>query len=205
VDGLDRVLSTAGGAPYGAAVLLGGDPGVGKSTLLIQALAGVALEGPALYLAAEENADQIGERAARLLGAIPERLFILESKNLEDGIAAVHSTGALAVVVDSISRIRSAHVEGSAGSMLQTRAVVRQLADAVRKTNGVALLVAHITKGGDLAGPKDVEHDVDCVLYFERVSEVVRRLHVAKNRFGSEAETATWNMTARGLRPLGAA
>lgn len=202
---LDRVLSSAPhGAVCGKSVLLGADSGVGKSTLLLQALVGLSDLGLVVYVAAEQNGDQIRELAARQYGGeIPRSLFLLEEQKAETVAAQLLASKPVAFVIDSLNRMRSNRAVGLPGSVLQTRAIVRTFRGVATSTGACAFMISHITKGGDLAGPKDLEHDVDTVLWFERVSETVRRLHVAKNRYGSEAETGMWNMTERGLRAPG--
>lgn len=202
----DRVLNAKKGAQRGAAILVSGDPGVGKTTLLLQALAGIARNhaalGDVLYVSAEESEEQIAGAASRL-GAMPPGLLVMSEKDLDAIVTMVQSVRPVALVVDSLQRVRSGKLDSKTGSVLQVRGACVALVEQAKALRHVLFAVAHITKDGDLAGPKDVEHDVDTVLYFERVSDVVRKLHAAKNRLGSEAETAVFNMTPAGLLPVG--
>lgn len=200
---LDRVLHAQGGVQKGAAVLVSGDPGVGKSTLLLQGLSGIAraCAGDVLYVTGEQSEQEIADLAARL-GEMPPNLLVMAERDTETIKSMLVSVRPAAFVIDSLQRMRSAKVESKTGSVLQVRHACVTMVEIAKQIRAVAFLVAHITKDGDLAGPKDVEHDVDTVLFFERFNETTRKLHVAKNRFGSEAETATWTMGARGLAPI---
>jgi DNA repair protein RadA/Sms len=197
---VDRVLG--GGLVRGSVVLLGGAPGIGKSTLLLQ-LAGFyrAAGLPVLYVSGEESAEQVAIRAARL-GTASEVDF-LASGDLDEILAAMRAAGPAVMCVDSIQAVRSLSLGSAAGGIAQ----VREAADALQreaKATGVAtFLVGHVTKGGALAGPRALEHLVDVVLHFEgQRSGEHRLLRGSKNRFGSVDEVAAFRMDATGLLPV---
>ncbi len=195
---LDRVLG--GGVVAGSLILIGGDPGIGKSTLLLQASrALVEAAGPVLYVSGEESAAQVKLRADRLGLGAPD-LFILAETALE---AIEVQTAALAprvVVVDSIQSVYLADLESAPGSVSQVRECGGRLM-TLAKTRGIAVfLVGHVTKEGTLAGPRVLEHLVDTVLYFEGERHATYRvLRAVKNRFGSTNEIGVFEMTDRGL------
>ncbi len=198
---LDRVLG--GGLVPGMVVLVGGEPGIGKSTLMLQLAASLAQGGQgALYVSAEESLRQVGLRAERLgLGQSP--VLLLAETRLEPLLEAMtHAPGA-AVVVDSIQAVRSEALASAAGSVGQVRECAWRLA-AVAKELGCALfLVGHVTKEGSLAGPRVLEHLVDTVLYFESEPSMrLRLLRAVKNRFGATDEVGVFEMGEEGLRPV---
>jgi DNA repair protein RadA/Sms len=199
---LDRVLG--GGAVLGGVVLLGGDPGIGKSTLLMQALAGLAggEQGKALYVTGEESAAQVAMRARRL-GAALDRVLVQASTELDEIEHAIETEMPVAVVVDSVQTIRSARIESAAGSVAQLREVAARLVE-LGKRRGLALfLIGHVTKDGALAGPKVLEHLVDCVLSFEGDASLgFRMVRATKNRFGPAHELAVFEMLREGLREV---
>ncbi len=199
IEELDRVLG--GGPVAGGVVLVGGDPGIGKSTLLLQALAGIAERGPgALYVTGEESAAQVALRAERLSARGVSRVQVLATTDYEDVEDVLRSTGPAAVVVDSIQTLRCRDLESSAGSVGQLREVTARLVD-LAKARGVALfLIGHVTKEGAIAGPKVLEHLVDTVLSFEGDStQAYRMLRTAKNRFGPAHELGVFEMLREGL------
>lgn len=195
----DRVLG--GGLVPGSIVLLGGEPGIGKSTLLLQAAASLAARGggAVLYVSAEESARQVRMRADRL-GAASGEVLLLPETDLGRVLEATASRAYAAVVVDSVQTVASPELPAAAGSVSQVREVASRLA-AFAKTTGVpVVLVGHVTKDGSLAGPKTLEHLVDAVLSFEgerfHAHRVVRAV---KNRFGPVHELGVFEMTGSGL------
>ncbi|HKQ69278.1 MAG TPA: DNA repair protein RadA [Polyangiaceae bacterium] len=198
---LDRVLG--GGAVLGAVVLVGGDPGVGKSTLLLQALSGLALRGvTALYVSGEESAGQTAQRARRL-GVGPKNLMVLAEGDLAEVERAVREVRPKALVVDSVQTIRSDSLESAAGTVSQLREVTARLTDLSKREGIATFLVGHVTKEGQLAGPKVLEHLVDTVLSFEgERGHSFRALRTTKNRFGSATEVGVFEMTADGMREV---
>lgn len=199
---LDRVLG--GGAVLGGVVLLGGDPGIGKSTLLMQALAGIAEQGTkALYVTGEESAAQVAMRASRLAMAGMDRVMVQATTDLDEVERAIDELSPATVVVDSIQTVRSAALESAAGSVGQLREVAARLVE-LAKRRGIALfLIGHVTKEGALAGPKVLEHLVDTVLSFEGdASQTYRVVRATKNRFGPAHEMAVFEMVREGLREV---
>lgn len=201
IDELDHVLG--GGVLPGMVVLIGGDPGIGKSTLALQAAGGMSHAGHSvLYVAGEESAQQTRLRADRI-NALSEHLLILPDTSLERVLEHIDRIRPLLVIVDSVQTLSSELLQSSAGSISQVREVTARMVD-VAKTHGVAIfLVGHVTKDGALAGPKVLEHMVDCVLYFEgEASHVFRILRAVKNRFGSVNEIGVFEMAKDGLREV---
>jgi len=195
---LDRVLG--GGLVAGAVVLLGGDPGIGKSTLLLQALAQLAGACNTLYVSGEESTQQVALRARRL-GLQAAGVRVLAEIQLEKIIAVLVSERPEVVVIDSIQTVYSDALQSAPGSVAQVRECAAQLT-RFAKTAGVSvLLVGHVTKEGAIAGPRVLEHIVDSVLYFEGDSHSSFRLvRAIKNRFGAVNELGVFAMTDRGLR-----
>ena len=201
VDELDRVLG--GGLVSGMAVLVGGEPGIGKSTLMLQLAARLGRSGArVLYVAAEESSRQVGLRAERL--ALDGRgVMILAETNLAAVRTAWREGEFSAVVVDSIQAVRSAESAGVPGSVSQVRACASELAAQAKATGTALFLVGHVTKEGSLAGPRVLEHLVDTVLYFESEPAMrLRLLRAVKNRFGATDEVGVFEMTGRGLVPV---
>jgi len=196
VPELDRVLG--GGLVPASLVLVGGEPGVGKSTLLLMALAAISRDRRALLVTGEESTAQVKLRAARLGGA--ERVEILAETNLEVVCATLEQEQPDVCVIDSIQTLYSAEVGSGPGSVSQVREAAARLL-RVGKESGVALfLVGHVTKDGSVAGPRVLEHLVDCVLQFEGDRYHAHRvLRAAKNRFGSTNELGVFEMTGAGL------
>ncbi len=195
-----RVLG--GGIIPGSVVLIGGDPGIGKSTLLLQAAALTAANGKVLYVSGEESARQVKGRVMRVLPekVIPENFYLLTETNLEAILAQIESMSPLLVVVDSIQSIHSADISSSAGSLSQVRECASRL-HALAKAGDIAtFIVGHVTKEGSIAGPKVLEHIVDTVLYLEGDSfHAYRLLRSVKNRFGATTEVGVFEMQSGGM------
>jgi DNA repair protein RadA/Sms len=197
----DRVLG--GGIVPGALVLLGGEPGIGKSTLLLQVASHVARNvGPVLYSSGEESEHQIKLRGERLsVDRAP--LYLLAETCLERILEEIERLKPALVVVDSIQTIFSARFQSAPGSIGQVREVATHLLFAAKGKNVPIVLVGHVTKDGNLAGPKALEHVVDTVLYFEGERHHAHRVVRAfKNRFGAASELGVFEMTAAGLREV---
>ncbi|HVI01407.1 MAG TPA: DNA repair protein RadA, partial [Enhygromyxa sp.] len=203
---LDRVLG--GGLVPGSLVLLGGAPGIGKSTLLLQACTGlVGRARSVLYASGEESIAQVAGRAARLRGgefeANDERLLLLAETRIEAILDAAAEHKPDVLVVDSIQTVYSDAQEGLPGNLGQIRSVTGHLLSWAKTSNVPVVIVGHVTKDGQLAGPRLLEHMVDAVLSFEGDEErAVRMLRASKNRFGSTAELGVFEMTGLGLREI---
>ena len=201
IDEFDRVLG--GGVVPGSLVLLGGEPGIGKSTLLLQAAANMARAiGPVLYSSGEESEHQIKSRGERLaVGKAP--LYLLAETCLERILDEIGRLKPALVVVDSIQTVFSLKFQSAPGSIGQVREAATQLLFAAKGQNVPTFLVGHVTKDGSLAGPKALEHVVDTVLYFEGERHHSHRVvRAVKNRFGAVSELGVFEMTAGGLRPV---
>ena len=198
VGELDRVLG--GGLVPGAVVLLGGDPGIGKSTLLLQALSAMSANASTLYVSGEESAQQIALRARRLaVDAV--KLAMLAEIQLERVISVLNARIPEVAVIDSIQTVYSEALQSAPGSVAQVRECAAQLTRHAKASGTALLLVGHVTKEGALAGPRVLEHMVDCVLYFEGDTHSSFRLvRAIKNRFGAVNELGVFAMTERGLR-----
>ena len=193
---LDRVLG--GGIVPGSMVLLGGEPGIGKSTLLLQAAANIARSiGPVLYSSGEESEHQIKSRGERLgVGRAP--LYLLAETCLERILEELTRLKPALVVVDSIQTIFSMKMQSAPGSIGQVREAATQLLFAAKTHNVPTFVVGHVTKEGNLAGPKALEHIVDTVLYFEGERHHSHRVvRAVKNRFGAISELGVFEMTGR--------
>ncbi|MGH8671099.1 MAG: DNA repair protein RadA [Burkholderiales bacterium] len=196
----DRVLG--GGLVAGAVVLLGGDPGIGKSTLLLQALAHLGKSSKALYVSGEESAQQIALRARRL-SLDAGSLELLAEIQLEKISGVLAAAAPKVVVIDSIQTLYSEALQSAPGSVAQVRECAAQLTRLAKQTGITVILVGHVTKEGTLAGPRVLEHIVDTVLYFEGDSHSSFRLIRAfKNRYGAVNELGVFAMTERGLREV---
>ncbi len=195
---LSRVLG--GGIVPGAAVLVGGDPGIGKSTLLLQMAAEIANSaGPVLYVSAEESAHQIRRRANRL-GLNAERLFILSEIVVESIVAQTEQMKPALLIVDSIQAIYTENSASAAGTVSQVRDCAALLLRLAKQQNVPVFLVGHVTKEGAIAGPKVLEHMVDVVLQLEGERfHAYRLLRSVKNRFGSTNEVGIFEMTEQGM------
>ena len=194
---LDRVLG--GGVVPGSFTLIGGDPGIGKSTLLLQAIALLSRSGSALYVTAEESARQVKMRGERL-GVTDEGLYLLAETSLEAILERVRELRPAFLVVDSIQTIFTAALESAPGSVSQVRECAGRLMQ-VAKVDGIpTFIVGHVTKDGSIAGPRMLEHMVDTVLYFEGdAGHPYRILRAVKNRFGSTNEIGVFEMKEAGL------
>ena len=195
---LDRVLG--GGLVRGGVILIGGDPGIGKSTLLLQALAHLADSHSALYVSGEESTRQIVLRAKRLQLEAPG-LPMLAEIQLEKILAALAQQQPFVAVVDSIQTLYSEALQSAPGSVAQVRECAAQLTRYAKQSGTVILLVGHVTKEGALAGPRVLEHIVDTVLYFEGdAGSSFRLVRAFKNRFGAVNELGVFAMTETGLK-----
>ncbi|MGA1516684.1 MAG: DNA repair protein RadA [Phycisphaerales bacterium] len=209
VSELDRVLG--GGVVPGSAILLGGDPGVGKSTLLLQALASMAgrlggqagdtaESGSVLYVSSEESAGQVRLRAERLGGADRPGLLVLSEVSLPRILEQVRRHRPAVIAVDSIQMLHRPDLPAAPGSATQLRRCCLDLVATAKRTGSVVVVVGHVTKDGQLAGPKLLEHLVDVVLSFEGDRHHAHRvIRAVKNRFGSTAEIGLLEMAAQGL------
>ncbi len=197
----DRVLG--GGIVPGSMVLVGGEPGIGKSTLLLQVAARVAASaGPVLYASGEESEQQVKERGQRLEIADAE-LYVLAETCLERVLEAVERVQPALLVVDSIQTIYSLSLTSAPGSVGQVREAATHLMFSAKRSNLPTILVGHVTKDGSLAGPKVLEHVVDTVLYFEGERHHSHRVvRAVKNRFGAVSELGVFEMTGAGLVPV---
>jgi DNA repair protein RadA/Sms len=194
----DRVLG--GGLVAGGVALLGGDPGIGKSTLLLQASASLGAAHKTLYVTGEESTDQIALRAQRL-GLVNAPVELLAEVQLEAIVAAIDATTPELVVIDSIQTVYTESLQSAPGSVAQVRECAAQLT-RLAKQRGVAIIfVGHVTKEGAIAGPRVLEHIVDTVLYFEgEPHSSFRLVRAIKNRYGAANELGVFAMTERGLK-----
>lgn len=197
---LDRVLG--GGAVAGSLVLVGGAPGIGKSTLLLQICNSLCEGRSVLYISGEESERQIKMRAVRL-GVSPENLCILSETRLSDILEAVEELKPDILIVDSIQTLYNEAIDSSPGSVTQVKDCTMNMM-RLSKTDGITVfVVGHINKDGNIAGPKVLEHMVDCVLYFEGDPNTsYRLLRAAKNRFGSTNEIGVFEMMDKGLEEV---
>ena len=197
----DYVLG--GGIVPGSLVLVGGEPGIGKSTLLLQVAARLEAAGvPTLYASGEESPEQVRLRAERLEEPT-DAVRVLAETALERVIEQAEATGARVVVVDSIQTAYTDDLEGAPGNVGQVRECAARLMRFAKEAGPAVLLVGHVTKGGGIAGPKTLEHIVDTVLYFEGENTLDHRiLRATKNRFGGVDEIGVFAMTAAGLVPV---
>ena len=197
---LDRVFG--GGLVAGSVSLLGGDPGIGKSTLLLQVAAQLGAALPVLYASGEESAAQVSLRARRL-GLDAARLQVAAEADLEAIMSAARESGARLLVVDSIQTVFLNDVTSSAGGVAQLRECAAALVRFAKATDTAVLIIGHVTREGTIAGPKVLEHLVDSVLYFESdAGSRYRIVRATKNRFGAVNELAFFAMTEGGLREI---
>jgi DNA repair protein RadA/Sms len=201
IDEFDRVLG--GGVVPGSLVLIGGEPGIGKSTLLLQAAAHFAnTTGPVLYSSGEESEHQIKSRGQRL-GIERAPLYLLAETCLERILEEIARLRPALIVVDSIQTVFSLKFQSAPGSVGQVRESATQLLFAAKGQNIPTFLVGHVTKDGNLAGPKVLEHIVDTVLYFEGEKHHSHRIvRAVKNRFGAVSEMGVFEMTGKGLKAV---
>ncbi len=199
---LDRVLG-GNGMVAGSVALIGGDPGIGKSTLLLQALAVISQKAPALYVTGEESAQQVALRAQRL-GVRAEAVRLLAENRIESIIAHALAEQPAVMVIDSIQTVYTEMLQSAPGSVAQVRESAAQLVRYAKQAGVGLFLVGHVTKEGALAGPRVLEHMVDTVLYFEGDSaSQFRVIRAIKNRFGAVNEIGVFLMTESGLREVG--
>ncbi|MEQ8404308.1 MAG: DNA repair protein RadA [Oceanicaulis sp.] len=198
---LDRVAG--GGLVPGSAVLVGGDPGIGKSTLLLQAVARLALGGAkAVYVSGEEAADQVRRRARRL-GLAEAPVALAAETSLEVILDGLKKETPDIAVIDSVQTLWSDQLAAAPGTVAQVRACAQELVRFAKKRNTAVILVGHVTKDGQIAGPRVVEHMVDAVLYFEgERSHQFRILRAVKNRFGPTDEIGVFEMADAGLQEV---
>ena len=194
---LDRVLG--GGVTLGSLVLIGGDPGIGKSTLLLMAVDRLASDRPALYVSGEESLRQTRMRAERL-GVKSEQLHVFAETDLEKVLAAAEKLAPGCLIIDSIQTMFLAELGSAPGSVGQVRECAGRLMAWAKKTGVPTFMVGHVTKEGSIAGPRVLEHMVDTVLYFEgERGHPFRILRAHKNRFGSTNEIGVFEMKGSGL------
>jgi DNA repair protein RadA/Sms len=201
IEEFDRVLG--GGLVSGGVVLLGGDPGIGKSTLLLQAMAALGSSGKlgrALYVTGEESVEQVALRAQRL-GLVNATVELLAEVQLQAIVGAIRTLRPGVVVIDSIQTVYTEALESAPGSVAQVRECAAQLTRLAKQNAITIILVGHVTKEGAIAGPRVLEHIVDTVLYFEGDTHSSFRLvRAIKNRFGAANELGVFAMTERGLK-----
>ena len=199
ISELDRVLG--GGIVLGSMILISGEPGIGKSTLIIQSANSIALNnGTVLYVSGEESEEQVKLRADRVCENLSDNLLIFPETNIESVLAVCEQTKPKFLVIDSIQTMYSEELDNTAGSITQIRACSNLLMKYAKTNNVPIFIVAHVNKSGDLAGPKTIEHMVDCVLNFvgERDRDL-RILRSVKNRFGTTEEIGAFSMGQSGM------
>ena len=197
LDELDRVLG--GGVVLGELILVGGDPGIGKSTLLLQICENAGKTKKILYVSGEESSAQIKIRAQRL-NVTTDNLYILSETDVETILEAITDTKPDIVIIDSIQTMHIESISSAAGSVPQVRETTNALMKIAKSMEISMFIVGHVTKDGSLAGPRVLEHMVDCVLYFEGDRQLsFRVLRAVKNRFGSTNEIGVFQMAERGL------
>jgi DNA repair protein RadA/Sms len=197
---LDRTLG--GGVVAGSVVLIGGDPGIGKSTLVLQSLTGLTGLGTVLYVSAEESPEQVKIRAERL-GIISRKIILLPETSLEGILSVAREVKPRLIIVDSIQTIFSLELPSAPGSVGQIRECATKLMFHAKKQNVPLFIIGHVTKEGAIAGPKVLEHIVDTVLYFEGdKGNPFRILRAVKNRFGSTNEIGVFEMMDTGLKEV---
>jgi DNA repair protein RadA/Sms len=196
---LDRTLG--GGLVDGSVVLIGGDPGIGKSTLILQAIAAINASSTTLYVSGEESAEQVSERAIRL--GIKEDILFIGETHLEKIIKISKDSRPKVIVIDSIQTMVTDLSNSAPGSVTQVRDCAAQLTQYAKQTNTILLMIGHVTKGGALAGPRILEHMVDTVLYFEGdAGGRYRIIRAVKNRFGAVNEISVFAMGEKGLQQV---
>lgn len=200
---LDRVLG--GGLVPGAVILMAGEPGVGKSTLLLQAASAVARthpEQPVLYLTGEESAAQVKKRAERI-DSLADKLYLAAESDLGQALAQIEEIAPQLTIMDSVQTLSSAEVDGAAGGVTQIREVTAAMIEAAKRRNMTTILVGHVTKDGNIAGPRMLEHLVDVVCQFEgdRHSRL-RLLRAVKNRYGPTDDVGCFDLGEDGLTSL---
>lgn len=200
ISEFDRVLG--GGLVRGSVVLIGGDPGIGKSTLLLQTVHHLAQQLPCLYVSGEESPRQIGWRAERL-GLAREKIRLYSETQIEKILATADAERPQVLVVDSIQTLYSEALSAAPGAVSQVRETAAQLVRYAKTTGTTVFLIGHVTKEGSIAGPRVLEHMVDTVLYFEsEAGSRYRMLRAVKNRFGPVNELGMFAMLEAGLKPV---
>ena len=198
IDELDRVLG--GGLVQGSLVLVGGDPGIGKSTLLLQICKSIGKK--VLYISGEESERQIKLRAQRL-GVESDSMYLVSETDVEAVVAYIEKVNPDVVIIDSIQTMSHSQIASSAGSVSQVREATNIFMNTAKRTGTAMFIVGHVTKDGNIAGPRVLEHMVDCVLYFEGDRQnTFRILRGVKNRFGSTNEIGVFEMCGEGLREV---
>ena len=196
---LNRVLG--GGLVPGSIILLGGEPGIGKSTLMLQVALNLK-DVSVLYISGEESSQQLKLRAERI-GAINEKLYILTETVTQNIVQHIENINPGVIIIDSIQTLTTQNIESSAGSISQIRETANEIQQLAKQTNIPVFLIGHITKDGNIAGPKILEHMVDTVLQFEGDRNYGYRIvRAVKNRFGSTSELGIYEMTSTGLREV---
>ena len=196
---LDRTLG--GGLVDGSVVLIGGDPGIGKSTLILQALAAINQSDTTLYVSGEESAEQVSERAIRL--GIKEDILFISETHLEKILKLSKEVQPKVIVIDSIQTMVTDLSNSAPGSVSQVRDCAAQLTQYTKQTHTILIMIGHVTKGGALAGPRILEHMVDAVLYFEGdAGGRYRVIRAVKNRYGSVNEISVFAMSGKGLQQI---
>jgi DNA repair protein RadA/Sms len=200
IDEFDRVLG--GGVVPGSLILLGGEPGIGKSTLLLQAAQGLTQHGAVLYLTGEESLRQLQMRARRLRTLSPN-LHAAATAELETALHLIETTQPAVAVIDSVQTLYTAQIDNPPGTVAQVRTCAIALQQVAKEQEVALFLIGHVTKEGAIAGPKVLEHLVDVVLYFEGDPQgLFRVLRASKNRFGATDEVGVFDMQAEGLVPV---
>ena len=200
ISELDTVLG--GGLVSGSAVLIGGDPGIGKSTLLLQVCRELSHQARVLYVSGEESASQISMRAQRL-GAEEEDIYICSESDITVIASEIELLDPDVIVIDSVQTVYSPEISSAPGSVAQVREATSILVNLAKRRHAAMLIVGHVTKDGSIAGPKILEHLVDTVLYFEGEKyDSLRLLRAQKNRFGSTNEVGVFEMTEHGFREV---
>ena len=196
---LDRTLG--GGLVDGSVVLIGGDPGIGKSTLILQALAAINQSNTTLYVSGEESDEQVSERAIRL--GIKEDILFISETHLEKILKISKEVQPKVIVIDSIQTMVTDLSASAPGSVSQVRDCAAQLTQYTKQTHTILIMIGHVTKGGALAGPRILEHMVDAVLYFEGdAGGRYRIIRAVKNRYGSVNEISVFAMSGKGLQQI---
>ncbi len=194
----DRVLG--GGLVPGSLILLGGDPGIGKSTILLQVCASLSSGQTILYVSGEESKHQLKIRASRLHKTASDKVYVMSEVNMDHILNAVSKLNPQVLIIDSVQTMYNSQLDSSPGSVSQIRDVTMSFMRLAKQMNITIFLVGHVTKEGAIAGPKILEHMVDTVLYFEGDnSQSYRILRAAKNRFGSTNEIGVFEMNSEGL------
>lgn len=200
INELDRVLG--GGIVAGSLILVGGSPGIGKSTLLLQICEKTGKDKKILYVSGEESERQIKMRATRL-GVLSDNLYLISETDIENVAACINQIEPDIVIIDSVQTMHREDIASTAGSVPQVRETTNMLMHIAKQKNISMFIVGHVTKEGALAGPRVLEHMVDCVLYFEGDDRMsFRILRCVKNRFGSTNEIGVFSMTDKGLEEV---